>query len=136
MRIEKRFLSYGHDLDTDISPLHAGLLHTVDFNTDFIGRDALLEQQQKPLQSIIASLVLNNSDAVPLGSEPVYLENEIIGKSTSATFGYRVGKPIALVTLSNGDVINTLQQNPQLNASLDIAGQRFDGTLINGPAYN
>ena len=45
MRIEKRYLAYGHDLDTDVSPLQAGLDFAVAWDSDFIGRDALLRQR-------------------------------------------------------------------------------------------
>lgn len=135
MRIEKRFLSYGHDLDTDITPLQTGLLRTVDFESTFIGRDALRAQQQQPLQQLIATLVLNDTQAMPQGGEPLYLNKDIIGKSTSAAFGYRTGHPVALVTVSDTAIIAALQQRQPCTATLDIAGQRFDGNLINGAAY-
>ena len=38
MRIEKKFLAYGHELDTDISPIEAGLGFAVDWKKDFIGK--------------------------------------------------------------------------------------------------
>ncbi len=134
MRIEKRFLAYGHDLDTDISPVHSGLLRTVDFETDFIGREALLQLQQQALQTYIATFILNDTTAVPLGSEPVYIHDEIVGKSTSAAFGYRIGKPLALVTIHNPHTITELQKQGSLTAALDIAGLRFEGTLLDGAA--
>ncbi|MEM7259855.1 MAG: aminomethyltransferase family protein [Pseudomonadota bacterium] len=136
MRIEKRFLAYGHDLDTDTTPANAGLLRTVDFDTDFIGHDALIKQQQQPLRTWITTLLLNNPDAVPLGSEPVYFDGNIIGQSTSAAFGYRIGKPLAIVTVNHAETIARLQQGETLPASLDIAGEQFDAKLLNGPAYS
>jgi 4-methylaminobutanoate oxidase (formaldehyde-forming) len=135
MRIEKRFLAYGHDLDTDISPVHTGLLRTVNFDTNFIGREALLRQQQQPTELWTATLVLDNRDAVPMGSEPVYSHDEIIGKSTFAAFGYRVGKPVALVAITNHEIITALQQRQTIPAALDIAGKRFSGELMNDPAW-
>ena len=36
MRIEKRFLAFGHDLDTDTTPFQAGLEFTLDWDSDFI----------------------------------------------------------------------------------------------------
>ena len=96
MRIEKRFLAYGHDLDTDINPLQAGLDFAVDWQTDFIGRDALLALRDKPRKTTVASILMQQPDALPLGNEPVYYAGEIIGKTTSAAYGYRVGAAIAL----------------------------------------
>ena len=118
MRIEKRFLAYGHELDTDINPLQAGLEFALDFSKAFIGRDALIEEQAKGINKSIVSLVFDNLDAVPIGSEPVYLGDKIIGKTTSASFAYRVGKPLALALISNQDIVQ------HECVSVDIAGNK------------
>ena len=59
MRIEKRFLAYGHELDSDISPLQAGLAFAVGWGSDFIGKEALLRQKEQPLTAAILTLVLD-----------------------------------------------------------------------------
>ena len=41
MRIEKGFLAYGHDLDTDVTPSMAGLEFALAGDKDFIGRTGL-----------------------------------------------------------------------------------------------
>ena len=41
MRIEKRFLAYGHDLDTDVNPLEAGLDFAIRRDKEFIGRPGI-----------------------------------------------------------------------------------------------
>ena len=41
MRIEKKFLAYGHELDSDINPIEAGLGFALAWETDFIGKKAL-----------------------------------------------------------------------------------------------
>ncbi|CAN0505743.1 unnamed protein product, partial [Discosporangium mesarthrocarpum] len=95
MRIEKRFLSYGHDLDTDITPLEAGLEFAIDWSKDFIGKAALLKRREAGVSTKMVSMILDDASAVPLGNEPIYLGSDIIGQTTSAAFGYRVGKPVA-----------------------------------------
>ena len=42
MRIEKGFLTYGHDLDSALNPFEAGLDFAIDWNSEFIGKQALL----------------------------------------------------------------------------------------------
>ena len=100
MRIEKRFLAYGHELDTDISPLEAGLAFAVDWGKDFIGRAALLEKRERGAGNRIVSIVLDDGRAVPLGGEPVVAGGKIVGKTTSAAFGFRIGAPIALADIA------------------------------------
>lgn len=131
MRVEKRFLAYGHDLDTDISPLQAGLDFAIAWDTDFIGRDALLKQRDAGESNRIVSIVLDDASATPIGGEPVYLNGEIAGKTTSAAFGYRVGKPVAIADLSNLDA-----RIEDAEVTVDIARQHHTGRITLKPAYD
>ena len=123
MRIEKQFLAYGHDLDADISPMEAGLDFAIDWNSDFIGKAALLEKRDRHPGNQMVSIILDDCDAAPLGNEPVYHNGEIIGKTTSAAFGYRVGKSVAIAQL------HLPQPMDQLPVEIDIARQLFSGTI-------
>ena len=131
MRIEKRFLALGHDLDTDVSPLQAGLGFAVAWKTDFIGKEALVAQRASGETNRIISLVLDDADAVPLGNEPVYFEGRIAGKTTSASFGYRVGKPIALADMSCAAA-----REPGAQVEIDIAGERFVARVTVGAVFD
>ncbi len=132
MRIEKQFLAYGHDLDTDLTPLEAGLEFAVDWSKDFIGKEALLARKEQPLKKRVVSIILEDETTVPLGNEPVYLNGKIIGKTTSAAFGYRVGKPIALALVEAG----LLKREGEITLNVDIAGTRFAGTLSRQAAFD
>ena len=131
MRIEKRFLSYGHDLDTDITPLEAGLDFAVDWSKDFIGKSALEKRRDDGVASSMVTIVLDDEGAVPLGNEPIYLGSDIIGQTTSAAFGYRVGKPVALGFV-RADRLTEAQNAP---VQVDIARTLFGGTLSLKPAF-
>ena len=123
MRIEKRFLAYGHELDSDITPLEAGLEFAVAWKTDFIGKEALLRRKEQTLSHRIVSIVLDDPEAQPLGNEPVWSGTDIIGKTTSAAFGYRLGKPVALA-LADAKLLAGVET---AQVEIDIAGARFSG---------
>ena len=97
----------------------------------FIGREALLRQRDAGEVSRIRTIVLEDVNAVPLGNEPVYVGDKIIGKTTSAAFGYRVGRPIALADLQFEPGL----QEPD-TVEVDVAGVRFAGQLIDAPAFD
>ena len=118
MRIEKRFLSYGHDMDTDTSPLEVGLGFALAWETDFIGRDALERQRDAGVQNRLVTLVLDDAMANPVGDEPVFLGDRIVGKTTSAAFGHRLGRPCALAFLSEG-----VELAEGIELAVSIAGQ-------------
>ncbi|MGI9521958.1 MAG: GcvT family protein [Hyphomicrobiaceae bacterium] len=131
MRIEKRFLAYGHDLDTDICPIESGLEFAVGWDTNFVGRDALLRKRDEGKENRLVSLVFDDAGAVPLGNEPVYLYDTIVGKTTSAAFGYRTGKPVAIA-----DLLVPEARNSETRLLVDIAGQRFDACVRVGAAFD
>ena len=127
MRIEKKFLAYGHELDTDINPLEAGLDFAIDWNTNFIGKKALEKIREKKYKNRIVLIKIDDINAVPLGNEPIYFNEKIVGRTTSASFGYRIGAPLAL-----GDI--TKQKDEILNegarVTIDIGRKFFEGTVF------
>ena len=74
------------------------------------------------------TLVLEDPNAHPIGDEPVRQGDRIIGKTTSAAFGYPVGRPCVLAFLSDG---TDLDEGSEV--ALSIAGQRF-ATIVHGGA--
>ena len=131
MRIEKGYLAYGHELDTDISPLQAGLSFAVAWDTDFIGKQNLLIQRDAAVSNRLVTLKLRDQDAVPLGNEPVLFDGRVVGKTTSAAFGYRVGAPLALADIGepSGKMI-------EQDIAIDIAGTLFEAEIILGAAFD
>ena len=124
MRIEKRFLAFGHDIDTDLSPDDVGLGFALAMEKDFIGRSAVESRRQTGSGRRLVSVLLDDSAALPLGNEPVLLDGAIAGKTTSAAFGYRVGRPVALA-LIEADLGRDLEG---AKVQIDIAGQSWSGT--------
>jgi len=132
MRIEKRFLAFGHDLDTDINPFQAGLEFTLDWSSDFIGKTALIGLRSQAPSSRLVSIIFDQANADPLGNEPVYLDGEIIGKTTSASFGYRVGKPVAIALLQACGA-NSLEG---VKVDVDIARSQNAGSISSLAAFD
>lgn len=132
MRIEKRFLAMGHDLDADLTPLQAGLEFALHWQSDFIGKAALLARQAKGIQSSVVLIVFHDSHAVPLGNEPVLREGKFIGQTTSAAFGYRIKKPVAIAHLKHKETLTLAG----LEVSVNIAGELFHGIVSLNPAFD
>ena len=131
MRIEKRFLAYGHDLDTDISPLQAGLDFAVDWDSDFIGREALQRQRDAGEACRIVTILLDDPEAVPHGGEPVVFEGEMVGMTTSAAYGYRIGRPLAIADIRLADA-----RLEGATVEIDIGGKRWPGRATRRAAFD
>ncbi|MFD1156778.1 GcvT family protein [Roseovarius aestuarii] len=129
MRIEKGFCAMGHELDSDISPPEAGLSFATRKSGGFIGFEALQERAASGVIRKIVSLCFDEISVTPIGHEPIYLNSRIIGQTSSCAFGYRVGRPVAL-----GSVSEPLRDGMRVEAN--IAGMMHGATITNGPLYD
>lgn len=129
MRIEKGFCAMGHELDGDITPLEAGLLSMTRSQGGFLGYEALQQRKQEGIRSKVISLVFDDPHAVALGHEPVYLNGEVIGQTSSCAFGFRIGKPVAL---AHADA--SLQNDARVQ--VDIARDFFDARVVLGAVFD
>ena len=125
MRIEKRFLAMGHDLDADTTPVEAGLTFAIAWDSDFVGRDAVLRRREAGPRSRIATLLFDDPEAAAIGGEPIYLGTEIVGQVTSAAFGYRVGAPVAIGYLDAG----VMPKPDAARVRVDIAREMYAATV-------
>lgn len=128
MRIEKGFCAMGHELDGDVTPVNVGLDFAVRKSGGFIGAEALAEQREAGGASHVVSLCFDDQEAVPLGHEPIYADGKIVGQTSSAAFGFRVGAPVALghaKGLSEGQRVD-----------VDIARTLYKATVTIGPLYD
>ena len=80
----------------------------------------------------MVTVVLDDVDAVPLGSEPVHVGDRAAGKTTSAAFGYRIAKPVALAMIDTEHLAGARGRC----VDIDIAGSRAGGTAMSGAAFD
>jgi glycine cleavage system aminomethyltransferase T/glycine/D-amino acid oxidase-like deaminating enzyme len=98
LRLEKGYRVWGADVTPDETPYEAGLGFAVKLDKgDFVGRDALLGGEEPERR--LCCLVLADPRSVALGSEPVRVEGEIVGRVTSGGYGYTVERSIAYAYL-------------------------------------
>ena len=108
MRIEKAYRAWGHDISSDETPLEAGLMFAVDWETDFIGREALLKQKKQGIRKRLVAFVLEDSDQTLWGSDPILCNGETGGYTTSGAYGPTLGAAVAMgyVKRPDGGIIN------------------------------
>lgn len=102
LRLEMGYGLYGIDMDETTTPLESNLAWTVNLNPDrdFIGKSALLEQQEKA-HSTLSGLILQEK-GVPRGHYSVLDEQQQpIGVITSGTFSPTLEQGIALARFTS-----------------------------------
>ncbi|WP_282607153.1 FAD-dependent oxidoreductase [Pelagibius sp. Alg239-R121] len=131
MRIEKSYRMWGSDLTTEYSVLEAGLNRFVRLNKgEFIGRDALVRQQEAGVPQSFITLEVDVKDADCLGNEPLYLGEEMIGRVTAGAFGHSVGKSLALA------YVKPEAADPGTELKVDILGELFPARVIEESPYD
>ncbi len=119
LRLEAGMNLYGHDMNTDISPLEAGMAWTVDLKSerDFIGKAALLAN---PPTRKLVGLVLQERGV--LRDHQKVLTPHGDGEVTSGSFSPTLQKSIALARVPNqvqiGDTVQVEIRDKKLAAQV------------------
>jgi 4-methylaminobutanoate oxidase (formaldehyde-forming) len=128
-RLEKGYRVWGADITADDTPFEAGLGFAVKLDKgDFIGRGSLLAKQEPDRR--LACLVLADPRAVALGSEPVRIDGEIVGRVTSGGYGYTVERSIAYAYVPTDAAV------PRRPVEVEIFGEWVAGEVAAEPLYD
>jgi dimethylglycine dehydrogenase len=98
MALEKSYRLVGREMSIEYAAFESGLQRFVHPNKGaFLGRDALVEWQQKGFKNAFVTMELHGIEDVDArGSEPISKNGKVIGRCTSGGFGWRTGKSLAL----------------------------------------
>ena len=137
LRLEKAYRAWGSDIGPDYNPVEAGLGWAADLKSgkDFIGREAILEQKQRPPTKMLAGFTVADREVVLLGRETIYRDGERVGWLSSAGWGYTLQTNIGLGYVRNADGVDTdyLQSG---SYELEVAGERIPCELQLSPLYD
>ncbi len=95
LRLEAKFCLYGNDIDETTNPLEAGLKWTVDFDSEFVGKAALLAAQESGISRRLVGFEMLDK-GVPRQHYSIYREGVKVGEVTSGTLSPTLGKTIGL----------------------------------------
>ena len=135
MRMESGFLHWGHDISPEENQYEAGLNFTISYKKpfNFIGKEKLLALKNQKLNRRFVMLILKDStpgQPLLLHEEPIYLENEIIGKTTSGNYSFNYDK-----NLSFGYINSELTNEELLNRDLyiEIEKKKYEAQILIKP---
>ena len=106
MRMESGFLHWGHDISPEENQFEAGLNFAISFKkeTNFIGKEQLTKlRDKKPKKKFIMLSLKNNNPGQPLllHEEPIYLDDKIIGRTTSGNYSFNYNKNLSFGYVSS-----------------------------------
>ncbi|MGI9400245.1 MAG: GcvT family protein, partial [Rhizobiaceae bacterium] len=100
MSIEKSYRLIPRELSIEYTAYESALDRFIKLDKDFLGKKGLVAAHKKGDKWKFVTLeVLGVGDADARGSEPIYCGKEIIGRATHGSYGWRVGKSLALAMI-------------------------------------
>ncbi|MEV0713047.1 FAD-dependent oxidoreductase [Asanoa sp. NPDC050611] len=126
MRLEKGYRVWGSDITPETTPAEAGLSFAVRTDKEFLGSEAL---RSATVTRRLRCLVLDDPTAVCLGTEPVRVAGDPVGRVTSAGYGHRVEASIAYAYLPS-----TVEEGERVEVSM--FGKWQPATVTREPLYD
>ena len=128
LRLEKGYRVWGADITPEDTPFEAGLGFAVKLDKgDFIGREALASRDDP--ERLLRCLTLEDPRAIALGSEPVRVGDDPVGRVTSGGYGYTVEKSIAYAYLPAEHDVGT-------EIAVEIFGEWVPGVVSAEPLFD
>ena len=138
MRIEKAYKAWGSELTTEITPVEADLGRFVDLDRDFLGRDAILARHTQAgadnsgLDMILVYAEVDTTDSDCRGNEPCYGpgDSDVMGVTTSGTWGHTVGKSLCFAYVAPG------YATTGSTFEIRLFNEHHTATVLDAPAHD
>ncbi|WP_299374506.1 FAD-dependent oxidoreductase [uncultured Kiloniella sp.] len=133
MRLEKSYRLIPTEMSIEYSALETGLDRFVrlDKEDDFIGKQALADWKERGFDNQFVTMEVHGvTDCDARGSEPIYLNGEMVGRVTSGGYGFRTQKSIALAMVR--------PDLAEIGTELEvyILGNLFKATVVEESPYD
>jgi 4-methylaminobutanoate oxidase (formaldehyde-forming) len=128
LRLEKGYRAWGAELSPDDTPLEAGLGFAIDWNHDFIGREALQKQRAAGVKRQLGLFVLEDPTAVAWGSEPIRRNGVTVGYTSSGAYGHTLLATVVMGYVNHNDGV-TKEFLSSGRYEINIAGKNFAAKL-------
>lgn len=131
LRVEKGFGAWGLEYSPDYTVFEVGMGGLVKLDKgDFVGREAALRHKQQPKRYVYRFFEIDAVDADPWGGEPVLHGETVVGYLSSAAYGHRTGKSLALGYLLGA------HDGVRSDLSIDILGDHRRVSVLARAAFD
>ncbi len=130
MRIEKGFRMWGQEMLMDNGPLEAGLGPFIKLKkkADFVGKAAIQKVKDEGVKSKLVLLTMPDTDNVdPEGNETIWINDKVVGNTTSGCFSYHLGRSICYAYLP----LDLATEGTQVD--VELLGKRYTSTVVKEP---
>ncbi len=135
MRMESGYLHWGHDISPEENQYQAGLQFAVSYkkNINFVGKEALLKIKDKIPSKKLYMFTLNESkpgEPLLLHDEPIYLNDEIVGRTTSGNYSFNYEKNLSFGYINSKVNLDSLKKG---SLFIEIEKNKYPASLLKKP---
>ena len=135
MRMESGFLHWGHDISPEENQFQAGLSFTISNkkDVDFIGKKSLENIKKENQKSRFTMFTLKDSEPgkpLLLHDEPIYIDDKIIGRSTSGNYSFNFKKNLVFGYIKSELSNDELKSK---NLFIEVEKQKYPIVVQSGP---
>jgi 4-methylaminobutanoate oxidase (formaldehyde-forming) len=130
LRLEKGYRAWAGEINSETNPYEAGLGFAVSTKKDnFIGKVALDKVKDK-LSRKLTAIVFDDIKQVAMGNEPIFINNQVVGRIKSAGQGYTINKAIAYAYLPIEHV------NVGTTLEVEMFGEKYKAQIASEPLFD
>ncbi|MDC1247740.1 FAD-dependent oxidoreductase [Pelagibacteraceae bacterium] len=127
MRMESGFLHWGHDISPEENQYQAGLNFAISYKkkTSFVGKESLLKiKDQEQFRRFIMLSLKDSKPGYPLllHEEPIYLKDEIIGRTTSGNYSFNFKKNLSFGYVTSDHTNEALSK---MDLYIEVAKKKY-----------
>ncbi|MUL63055.1 glycine cleavage system protein T [Mycobacterium sp. CBMA 234] len=129
LRLEAGMALYGHELTASTNPYQAGLGKVVRLGKGFVGRDALQQLSEQPIQQVLVGLKGDTRRAARAGYTVHQDDEAVVGTVTSGVLSPTLGYPVALA------YVDVALAEPGTKVQVDVRGRKEPFEVTPAPFY-
>ena len=130
LRLEKSWGIWTLDFRPDFTAAESGLDAFINWQKDFIGKEAALAERDRGPAKKLVALEIDTSDIDVSNDEAILRDGEAVGYVTSGGFAHHVGKSLAMGYLPT----EIVESND--NLQVEINGELFPARIQAEPLYD
>jgi 4-methylaminobutanoate oxidase (formaldehyde-forming) len=141
LRMEKGYRDFGHDIDNTDCPLEVGLGFAIDWESDFIGKEAVLARKARHaahggMTQRLLQIQLDDPEPLLFHAEVVYRDGAPVGYVRAASYAWTLGSSVGLAFVSGGPEPVTPDWLAAGNWEVEVAGAKHRAHVSLRPLYD